>query len=849
MLFYDIFIAPIELAIKFIFELSYRYTNDYLISTILLSLTVSMLILPLYYWAESLQKKEQKTYNRLKPTLDEFKRAYKGSELHAVVKTLYRQSNYHPVYSLRSLTGLAIQLPFFIAAYHFLSNYEAVKGVETVLFSDLGAPDAWLKIGDFKANLMPVIMTVINVFTGIIYLQNNGKKEVLQLWLMALLFLVLLYDSPSILLLYWTSNNILYLLKNIVDHRLKSRRIREVIPMLRSNESRKNQNGIIMLCLFIVTFLLFLLPTLQVINSSPREFSNRLVLVGVMFYLFLLSYLTLLFSWGKIKNPLSKKVFFSIVCFTAFYFMVNLFIFKGDYGLMDFFIFHRGDNLENERYQVFFNVLVFIVVIFTTIIFLRYIPSRPLFNGLKIVSLILVISGLTSLAGIAGYSEGRLTSDKIKVRAEGIDPKFYFSKNGDNVLVIFFDRFMGGFVPDILLDLPELKKDLAGFKWYPNTLSPGVSTPVGLPPIMGGYKYCDIEAMQRSNVDWNWAWKIPEDDQMQKRFFGSTKFIIEKFTSAGYRSFISDPTWLDLNRVEGISKESHAENLIGSHRELFFPDAELILEKNRQDPVSLVKNYLLPFSLFKVSPSSIKKVVYNNGKWWNPKNSGVDDDWVKLYLDSLSSAMAWPILSKVDRSLKGSFMFTTNFMTHDPYAALDNGEFHLNAPKNHNEELEWAGNNKAKKISGESLKRFKNELTAAHYFAAKEALKRAVAWIKWMKENDVYDNTKIVIVSDHGRSGVYNPMFKEQNNNSGVWYGAYHPILMTKEFNATGSMEIDKSFMTVADVPGFVLSAIETDAHKKYASDKSKGFRVYTKEGNLTIKDNIFDKNNWYYQK
>ena len=78
-------------------------------------------------------------------------------------------------------------------------------------------PDALLTIGGLSINLLPVLMTVINIISSSIYTKGAPLKEKVQLYGMALLFLVLLYDSPSGLVLYWTANNTFSLIKNIIQ--------------------------------------------------------------------------------------------------------------------------------------------------------------------------------------------------------------------------------------------------------------------------------------------------------------------------------------------------------------------------------------------------------------------------------------------------------------------------------------------------------------------------------------------------------------------------------------------------------------------------------------------------------
>ena len=80
---------------------------------------------------------------------------------------------------------------------------------------DLGKPDALLHVGNMHINVLPIVMTGVNIIASLIYSKGLGIKEKLQLYITAAVFLVLLYNSPSGLVFYWTLNNIFSLFKNI----------------------------------------------------------------------------------------------------------------------------------------------------------------------------------------------------------------------------------------------------------------------------------------------------------------------------------------------------------------------------------------------------------------------------------------------------------------------------------------------------------------------------------------------------------------------------------------------------------------------------------------------------------
>ena len=64
---------------------------------------------------------------------------------------------------------ILLQIPFFIAAYHFLSTLGKLNGAAFLFISDLGVEDALLSIGTFKINLLPVLMTMINMISTFVY--------------------------------------------------------------------------------------------------------------------------------------------------------------------------------------------------------------------------------------------------------------------------------------------------------------------------------------------------------------------------------------------------------------------------------------------------------------------------------------------------------------------------------------------------------------------------------------------------------------------------------------------------------------------------------------------------------
>ena len=116
---------------------------------------------------------------------------------------------------MKGATSLFLEIPFFIAAYKFLSGLQLLNGVSFGPIADLGRPDGLLVIGGMHINLLPIIMTAINLVSCVIFTKGSLLKTKIQLYSMAIFFLVFLYTSPAGLVFYWTLNNTFSLVKTI----------------------------------------------------------------------------------------------------------------------------------------------------------------------------------------------------------------------------------------------------------------------------------------------------------------------------------------------------------------------------------------------------------------------------------------------------------------------------------------------------------------------------------------------------------------------------------------------------------------------------------------------------------
>ena len=208
-------IGPLKLIFEIIFELAHRFIGHPGLAIIVLSLIMNILVLPLYKRADAMQEESRDIEAKLHDGVAHIKKTFSGDERMMILQTYYRQNHYKPTDALNGSVSLLLEIPFFMAAYLFLSLLEILKGVSLGPIKDLGSPDGLLVIGGLAINILPILMTLINVISSALYLKGFPLKTKIQLYAMALFFLVFLYSSPSCLVFYWTLNNLFSLVKTI----------------------------------------------------------------------------------------------------------------------------------------------------------------------------------------------------------------------------------------------------------------------------------------------------------------------------------------------------------------------------------------------------------------------------------------------------------------------------------------------------------------------------------------------------------------------------------------------------------------------------------------------------------
>ena len=833
-IFYTLFIWPIKFIFEFLFVLFIRIFDAPGFAVIFLSIVINTLLLPVYLTADRWQKEERDMQKLMSNKLKQIRSVFSGDERQMRISTYYREMGYSPVFIVKSSVGLLLQVPFFIAAYQFLSSTKLLTGVSFLWISDLNVPDALIRLpfsifGLTVINLLPILMTVINILSSYIYTKDLGKRENIQLLSMSLLFLILLYRSPSGLVIYWTVNNLYSFVKNSVMAYLKKpalvlkitailvavvfliliwtgkanvERYRMlfsgfaallgivpfVLPIIMKNFLIKSheqiddkrviaENNKLFFSSIILLFLIIgVLNPIQVLLSSIEDFENpwyfmrNSVLQGLSFLILIPLFIRALSSSS------SKRVLGIIFTFLAIIGVISYFALSASYGVMD-----RNFRLDDTNkllyaFPIWINLVIPVFVIF--IIFIIYklkkmnILSYFLQAACGAIVLLSVINFITLNKGYVKITELKKTNNYIYT-----EEKKYFniSRTEKNVFIIFLDRAQGSAFLDIINFMPSFKKDLDGFTYYPNTISFGLSTVTGLPAMLGGYDYTPLMINNR------------EKELLVDKVNSAILTLPKYFGENNYRVTMTDPIIANMQSVPDISifkgiKNVNAELLSGKLLGKYIKEFNIVHGGNN----SFDFDILFRYGIFRVSLPAFRYGIYYKGQWWR---EAAYNSFGRA-IGEFSSLYYFSDICSIDNG-KNTLNIFMNSITHE--GGYYNQKFFP-------QETPVLYNN-------EEISLFGSAENVEYSYVLMSAIKQLIKWFEFLKSENIYDNTRIVIVSDHGGN------YKNRKANSGM--EPYNPLLMYKDFNDKGELEISEELMTNADTLFLAMKdLINTDINR-----------------------------------
>ena len=604
-----------------------------------------------------------------------------------------------------------------------------------------------------------------------------------------------------------------------------------------------------------------LIPS-SVIKSSPQEFVGAADFVHPIWYVFS-AFLTALgtfmlwtgvFYW--LATPRGKVIFDYTLWLASAAALVNYLFFSTKLGNISANLIYDNPPFFSGR-QILVNLFAVCVAGAGAYIGLKKTPSkaeqasRVLFLALICMSVVNIYMINSSIA-------------VLKKNTEYMDldsPEMTLSRNGKNVVVIMLDRAMGEYIPYIFNEKPELEEQFSGFTYYSNVISFGGHTNFGAPALFGGYEYTPIEMNKRAS------------ESLQSKHDEALKVMPVLFDNAGFDVSVFDPPYAGYQWTPDLSIYDDYPNINAAVTKGVFTRAEI----KEQQSASRFRNFFC-YSIFRITPVAVQETLYDSGNYHQPFNdygdqiavSGSIAHGVGVQFDnSYSTLQNLPQMTRVSSSGKNSFIMLNNETPHEA-TILKEPEYE-EAVLVDNTDYDNAHCDRFT-VNGKTL-RVESTREYGAYHANMAAMLQLGKWFDYLKENDVYDNTRIILVSDHGcglqqleclllDDTAYNRYVEERYGDAEF----YFPLLMVKDFDSEAYTE-STSFMTNGDVPTLALDGLIDDPvnpftgkpinsdekflHDQYiiASDLSD---VNINNGNqfhsarwYSVHDNIWDLSNW----
>ncbi len=901
-----LFIGPLKLVFEIIFTIANRFIGHPGYAIIILSLIMNILVLPLYRRADAMQEAARDIDMKLRDGVAHIKKTFSGDERMMILQTYYRQNNYKPTDALNGSVSLLLEIPFFMAAYQFLSNLDILDGVSLGPITDLGAPDGLLVIGGVAINVLPILMTLVNVISSALYLKGFPLKTKIQLYGMALFFLVFLYTSPACLVFYWTLNNVFSLVKTIFYKLKNPQRVLRILtsvvgvefcalgflyetgnikrrlflfavavalqlplllPLIKKHlpasapraAAQPNRKIFLLGCVCLTVLVGLLIPS-TFIAASPQEYVDITYFHHPLWYIVSAVCLAAgtflvwmgVFYW--LASDKGKAIFDKLVWVLCGVMLVNYMFFGTGLGNMSAILQYDAEMTFSWVEQVV-NVLVIAAVAAVMLLIVvkwkRAVPA-------VLLTAILALGGMSAVHMVTIKN----SVDEVKTLAtqEGDTPRFTLSKTGKNVVVLMLDRALGTYVPYMMNENPELAEQFSGFVHYKNTISFGGLTNLGTPPLLGGYEYTPVEMNKR------------DDEPLVKKHNEALKVMPSIFADNGFDVTVCDPVyanyqWIpDLSVFDGMDVDAYVTK--GA-----FGDVS-----QKQAVVSNNHRNFFCFGIMKSMPLFLQPTIYNRGAY---NQAAVTRDVVystqtvtdesranglfASFMNSYNVIDSLPYMTEITEDGTNTFLLMTSDITHEvtmlqqpdyvPSMTVDNTEFDKDPTR-----TDADGN----VITLETVEQRK------HYQTNMGTMLLLGKWFDYLREQGVYDNTRIILVADHGQFLMHEDelIIDESDIMKDVEF--YYPLLMMKDFADAGDgVDTSTEFMTNADVPTMALAGLVENPVNPYtgkpltnaektAHDQlilvSRQWVVTDHTGNTfnpdrwaSVKDNIWDKSNWTF--
>ncbi len=574
-----------------------------------------------------------------------------------------------------------------------------------------------------------------------------------------------------------------------------------------------NKTAIITILAFVL-FMALLIPV-QVMSMAAAQFviqdhsPLKILFYTVIVYGIIGAILYAIYFIARGEN--AKRIVLNVFTFLLVYLIINYFIYGTVDAVMNNMLVYEYD-IFIRNYDEFDYVYAVIIIIISILISLLLSKCEKFRKDLVTIILICIVL----FSAFKAFQVHKETDpivkryDKIQMwTSDEITPIYNFSKNKQNVVVFMVDRFTGKYFEQILRNFPELKKKFNGFTFYPNTLSFGPQTTSGSPGLFGGYEYIPSESDKRTKelvVD-----KHNEALKVMPKIFGDNNFdvVASNLPDINYQDSTRKSPFTDL-------KNFKYRSYVGRIKDDIIDDSMV--------KVQTMHFIQYPFMMF--MPWFLRQPLYNNGIYFISYNY----PYTLSFLNFLVAFRHMDKMTSASNTNRNQAIIIDNAMTHEQqmlsypdYEVLkENG---IAADEHHIKIM-------ATTSDAEYYDYWSNFLTDYGYYDS--CVRAAIDlgnWLDHLRKIGVYDNTRIIITSDHGvpPNTTSEKSFETINYNESKYKYhqreiafttlSYNPVMLYKDFKSDGEFKTSDEFMTNADTPYLAMNGLIKDMKNPYTGN------------------------------
>jgi YidC/Oxa1 family membrane protein insertase len=230
----QILIGWLATLLKYLLDFFFMLIPNYGIAIILVTLATKLIFLPLTFKSsESMAKMAT-----LNPKMAEIRARLKAKpdKMNQEIAALYKKEKINP---LSGCLPMLLQLPVFFALYNLLNSHFELRGALFIpgWIPDLSAPESILNfpftlplVGWTALRALPILMVVSQILSSKFTQppsaapQQGGAQMKLMTYALPVVFLFILYDMPSGLVLYWTVQNVLSTFQQMYINNLRKKK-------------------------------------------------------------------------------------------------------------------------------------------------------------------------------------------------------------------------------------------------------------------------------------------------------------------------------------------------------------------------------------------------------------------------------------------------------------------------------------------------------------------------------------------------------------------------------------------------------------------------------------------------